>query len=546
MTYNVGTATDYIDLLDQLIQVASGRHLSTVAINAAGANYLAGEILAISGTGATATHVAQIEVVTVSGGAITAARVYRGGAYTVDPTTTTANVSTSTGFTFDGTATTPGTGATFDLVFAATGWTQLAREEQAASTVIAAGGTGYTNGSTDVLTVIGGVLANGGSAATFTATVSGGIVTSAALLSAGDYEVAPSSPALTSVSPGGGTGCTLTVTWADVSGDTVVVLQGDAGSAIDPLVGIKTYSSETDETGLNTVYNWALFGMTAWSSLSALHDQANISPGFSVADDGTITTSTTGDGAFMPLKDSAGIAIDWFLSVTGRRIALVCRVEGSVTVHYPQASFGLLNPFGITSELPFPAYVLGSSDRKRAWFRDSGSVFGGMSEVIERNNGPCFVWAPEGAWIAPKAAVVGSNISLAVSFTAENDVPRAMFWPLATSAVTAETDDKIWAAAGGLGFDSDDLTLASSPISIYRTPDTGGDLFPLFPVTIVQADSATDFYRVFGEIEGVFWFHEAGAGISSQDRFTQASDSYGIFQNGTRTQPFSFLAFRED
>lgn len=537
MTYNVGTATDYIDMLDQLIQVATSRNLDALVVNAGGTGHAIGDIIDIDATGSTSTHICQIEVVTLSGSAIATARIYRGGAYTVDPTTIVANAQSGSSGS--------GTGATFDLTFAATGWTQLAREEEAVSTVIAAGGTGYTNGSTDVLTVIGGVLAEGGSPATFTATVAGGIVTSAALLSAGDYEVAPTSPALTSVAPTGGTGCTLTITWADVSGDTLVVLQGNAGSAIDPLVGIKTYSSETDETGANTVYNWALFGMTSWSSLSALHQQANISPGFSVVDDGTITTSTTGDGTFVPLKTSGGVAIDWFLSVTGRRIALVCRVEGASTVHYPHASFGLLNPFGITTELPFPAYVCGSSDRKRVWFSDTSAIFGGMSEVIERNNGPFFAWAPEGEWINCKNALISSNTATTPNYAAESDVPRANIWPLGPSSIITG-DDIIHAAAPSLGFDNDDLTLTVSAMAIYRTPDTGGDLFPLFPVTAIQADSASGFYRTFGEIDGVFWLHAADSGMSSQDRITQDGDAYLISQNGTRIQPYSFLALRED
>ena len=548
MTYNVGTATDYLDLKDQLIQVITSRHLDDIAINAAGTGYEVGEILDIDGTGATATHVAQIEVVTESAGVITAARIYRGGAYTVDPSTTTGNTSTTTDLLADGTAVASanGTGATFDLTFAATGWTLLTHESEAASATVGAGGSGYTNGSTDVLTVSGGVLAPGGSAATFTATVSAGAVTSAALLSAGDYEVVPSNPVATTVAPSGGTGCTLNVTWAEVSGDAIVVLQGDAGSALDPLVGIKTYSSETDETGGDTVYNWALFGMTSWSSILPLHEQANISDGFNAAADGTITTVTTGDGAFVPLKDSDAFDIDWYISATGRRVVLVARVEGSSTVYYSHAAFGLLNQFGVSTELPFPAFVAGTSDRKRVWYRDTSSIFGGLSEVIQRNNGPFFVWAPEGSWLVAKNAQINDNQATTPTYATENVSPRVNVWPLGPSNQHEVTNNITWAPASGTGFDNDDLTATPTATAIYRTPDTGGDLFPLFPVTVVQSDSGSDFFRTFGEVDGVWWFHVADATISSQDRFTQASVAYTVFQNGTRIQPFSYLALRED
>lgn len=536
MTFNAGTATDYIDLLDQLIQVVTSRHLDSIAINAAGTGYVAGEVLGIDGTGATSTHVAQIEVVTVGGsGEITAARIYRGGAYTIDPTTTTGN-SASGG---------SGSGATFDLTFAATGWTELTRQSEAVSATVGAGGSGYS--VNDTLTLIGGVLAPGGSAATFNVdTVSSGVVTAVSLVSAGNYEVFPSNAVLTSVSPSGGTGCTLNVTWQDVSGDTIVVLQGDAGSATDPLVGIKTYSSETDETGANTVHNWALFGMTTWSASSALHQQANVSPGFAAAADGSITTSTTGDGAFVPLKDADAFSIDWWISATGRRVVLIARIESATTNYYAHASFGLLNPFGISTELPFPAYVAGTSDRKRVWYRDTSAIFGGLSEVIQRANGPAFAWSPEGSWINFKNAAISTNQSTTPAFNQANSSPRAHVWPLGNAQVHENASDQLWTDPGANGFDVADLTPSTGAVRIYRTPDTGGDLFPLFPVTYSQSDSATDFYRVFGEIEGVFWLDAADAGISSEDRIARGSTRHTIFQNGTRLEAYSFLALRED
>ena len=261
--------------------------------------------------------------------------------------------------------------------------------------------------------------------------------------------------------------------------------------------------------------------------------------------DGSITLSTTGDGSFVPLKDSDAFNIDWEISATGRRVVMIARVEGAATVYYAHASFGLLNQFGISTELPFPAYVCGSSDRKRAWHRDTSAVWGGLSEVIERNNGPFFVWAPEGVWINCKNAEIGSNQSTTPTYSAENDSPRANIWPLGTPQPRTG-DDVIHIAAASGGFDNDDFTLTVSPVAFYRTPDTGGDLFPLFPVIAEQSDSASGFYRTFGEVDGVFWHHTAGAGVSSQDRFLRGSVAHSIFQNGTRIQPFSFLALRED
>tara|TARA_R110000822_G_scaffold120633_6_gene254172 strand:- start:7579 stop:9201 length:1623 start_codon:yes stop_codon:yes gene_type:complete len=540
MTYNAGTATDYIDLLDQLIEVVTGRHMATVAVNAGGTLHAVGDIIDITATGSTSTEVAKIEVVTLSGSAIATARIYRGGVYTVDPTTIVGNAQSAT--------TGVGTGATFDITFAATGWTLNTRRSEAvvAAATVAAGGTGYA--VSDVLTLIGGVLSKGGAAATYTvATLSGSAVATVTQTTQGDYEVVPANAVLTSVAPSGGTGCTLTVAWQDLAGDTRVVLTGDAGAAIDPVVGIVTYSNETDETSINTVYNWALFGMTSWSSALALHQQPNISDGFDITvPDGDLTGSTSGDGAFVPLKPSDAFSIDWWIRANGRNVTMVARIEAAATNYYAFASFGLLNQFGITTEFPYPAFIAGTSDRKRVWYRDTGSIFGGPTEVIRRNNGPQFVWAPEGTWHESKNASISSNTSTTPGYSTENTTPRVNTWPLGPSNTHDTADDQTWAIAGSLGFDNDDFTLGVNPIAIYRTPDTGGDLFPLFPNTILQADSASDFFRTFGEMDGVWWFHIADATITSEDRITQGGAAYTIFQNGTRIQDWSYFALRED
>lgn len=538
MTWNSGTATDYIDLLDQMIEVLTSRHLDTVAVNSGGTGHAVGDVITITNTGATFTHTAQIEVVAVSGGVITDARIYRGGAYTVDPTTTTGNAQSAT--------TGAGTGSTFDLTFADTGWTQTRRTQVASSATVAAGGTGYS--VSDTLTLIGGVLGQGGSAATFNVdSVSGGVVTGVSLVTAGQYEVPPGpTGVLTSVSPSGGTGCTLDVTFGDKSGDTVVVLKGDAGgSNVDPVVGIKTYQG-LDESSVNTTYNWAVFMATADSSVLAIHQLPNISPGFNTAGDGTLTGTPSGDGAFFPCKTSDAFNITWWIRATGRSATLIAKVVSATTTYYPCVSFGLLNPLGITSEMPYPGYVLCSSDRPKVWYRDTASLFGGMSDVISRNNGPGFFWGPEGAWTQFRVAIIGTNTTLTPVYTTPGTTsPRATLWPLGYAQPHSNADDQIWSAAASTGFDNQDLTDAT-PTKIYRTPNTAGDLFPLFPLTVKQDDSATGYFRTLGEIDGAFWFSDGGVAISSEDRHLQDPNRYTVFQSGTRIQPHSFFCLRED
>jgi len=535
MTWNQGTATDYLNLLDQLVQVVTSRHLSTVAVNAAGTGYVAGDILGITGTGATSTHVAQIEVLTVGGsGEVATARVYTGGAYTVDPSTVVGNAATGGS----------GSSATFDLAFAETGWTQRRRTQVAVSATISAGGTGYA--VSDTLTLVGGVQGNGGSAATFNVdSVSVGVVTAVTLVLAGQYEVPPGLSAV-QVTGGGGSGALLNLTAANKTGDTVVVLTGDSGGALaDPVFAIKTYQG-TDESTINVTYNWALFMATANSQVLPVHQLVNVTSGFNTStNDGQITASSTGDGCFVPLKTSDAFNLSWWISATGRRVHAVVKVQASGTTYYPQFSFGLLNPFGVASELAYPACLIGPSDRKSVWYRDTNSLFGGVSEIIRRNNGPGFFWSAEGTWLQFANGIITSNTSLSPSYNVSNTTPRTALWPLGYMQAHELTADQNWEIASALGFDNEDFTDVA-PTLIYRTPNTGGDLFPLFPLTITQGDAATDFFRVLGEIDGCFWFSTGGEAVASEDRLQQAGVRYRLFQNGTRIQHHSYIAIRED
>lgn len=552
MTYNSGTSTDYLDLLDQLLQVATGRHLDAVVINAGGTGYEVGEILDISATGSTSTHVCQLEVTSIAAGVIDGIRIYRGGAYTVDPTTIVANVSTSTNLLFDGSAvaTADGTGATFDLTFAATGWTQLSRSSDAASAVVGAAGNGYNIG--DILTVVGGVQSiDTPAVATFTvATLTGGAgsgVATVTLTTAGDYQVIPSNAVLTTNDGTGDDLCTLTVTWADLAGDTVVVMQGDAGSAVDPIVGIHTWSELTDQTGANTVYNWSIHPMTAFAASTPLHAQTNVmDEGFDTVGDGTITTSTSGDGSWVPLKIADAFDMTWWMRIDGRSIVMIVKLETASTTYYAHMGFGLLDGFGTATELPYPAFCATSSDRPRAWYADTSSIWGGLSEVISRADGPAFMWEVDGAWTEVKNAGISGNNTTTPTYSEQNNTPRANVGPLGRQNVHEEPDDAIWGTASTNGFDATDLTPATGATRIYRTPDTGGDLFPMWPITYTRSDSATDKFFVQGEVPGVFWLDQADSGFSSEDRLTQAGERYTIFQNGTRIQPWSYLALKED
>lgn len=88
-------------------------------------------------------------------------------------------------------------------------------DTEALSATVAAGGSGYSED--DVLTLSGGQV---DTAATFIVTgESSGVVTSVALVSGGSYRQIPSNPV--STTGGGGSGCTLNVTWDETPWDNV-------------------------------------------------------------------------------------------------------------------------------------------------------------------------------------------------------------------------------------------------------------------------------------------------------------------------------------
>lgn len=88
-------------------------------------------------------------------------------------------------------------------------WCEDTDSSSAISATVAAGGTSYQVG--DILTVSGGTVTT---AATFkVATLSGSAVATVALVAGGEYTTTPANPA--STTGGNGTGCTLTVSYAN-------------------------------------------------------------------------------------------------------------------------------------------------------------------------------------------------------------------------------------------------------------------------------------------------------------------------------------------
>jgi len=108
-----GASTAHIDLSNVLVAAATGHSLVSIdSVAAGGTGYSVGDIITL--TGGTFSIAAQIEVLTLSGSAVATARIFNQGIYTVDPSDPVAQGSVSPA---------GGSGATFNLTFAANGWT---------------------------------------------------------------------------------------------------------------------------------------------------------------------------------------------------------------------------------------------------------------------------------------------------------------------------------------------------------------------------------------------------------------------------------------
>jgi len=543
MVYNSGTGiTDQVDMLDKLIEVVTSRNLTAVAVNAGGTGHVVGDIIGITATGSTSTIVAQLEATTVSSGVITGIRIYRGGAYTVDPTTTTGNAQSST--------TGAGTGATFDLTFSAASWAVNRRSQEAVSATIAGGGTGYT--VSDQITLVGGVVGHDGSVAVFNVdSVSSGVITGVSVVSAtrGNYEEVPANPV--SVTGGTGSGATLTVTWGDPpqtrQDGQIAMLQGEGLGGTDEIhIAIKTY---TQVNGFDNAYNWSVMGLTNYNSLLPLHQQVGINTS-------QINTST---GALpASLKDIAGVVLknndanpdmSWWINHNGRRIILVAKVQGSSNVMYASMYAGFLNQTATDTEYPYPLWVCGNtSEQNRVWTNTS-DLTGGIVEVISDTTvdpaGPGYLLTPAGSWTS-FASEISSNSS-------SRDVETEFcVYPIANPVGVSGSGQTVNIGSAAFASGTSMIPTTSVPgtpsLQLKPTPGSGDDYYWLVAPIVMRKESSQfpSLHNMYGEIDGVFWFHTGNNVVVSEDRFEFGTNRHTIFANGNRTQVWSYFALSED
>jgi len=111
--FHQGQATDYIDLLVQLEELAVNSHVDVIVLNVGGTGWAVGDLFTINGGTTVGGHAAIGEVLTEAAGVALTVRIFAGGAYTVSPgvAATTTAILPSVGINL-----------TIDATILATGW----------------------------------------------------------------------------------------------------------------------------------------------------------------------------------------------------------------------------------------------------------------------------------------------------------------------------------------------------------------------------------------------------------------------------------------
>jgi len=111
--FHQGQATDYIDLLVKLEELAINSHVDVIVLNIGGTGWAVGDLFTINGGTIVGGHNAIGEVLTEAGGVVLTVRIFAGGAYTVSP-----GVAATTTAIFPAV----GINLTIDATIATTGW----------------------------------------------------------------------------------------------------------------------------------------------------------------------------------------------------------------------------------------------------------------------------------------------------------------------------------------------------------------------------------------------------------------------------------------
>lgn len=507
----------YIQSSKAILDWLTRGKITSVAVVAAGTGYVVDDLVELNS--GTSRFLARFQVTSVDGsGGVTGLQMVSSGSYDVLPDTTAASHPTTGGV--------------------GSGLTVTVGVEGNYSAAVNAGGVGYVVG--EVVTLTGGALHTGESAATFVVTsVSTGVVTGLAPLRVSRYDTPPSNPVSTTASVSGA-GLTIDLTqvsWTHSDSASENYVDGvtnfnwwvtgvnNAGGA--PVCGVKTESSGASRwLGLKVA--------TSFDDTQTFDFQPNASPNNCrlPSTDSTVTlfaatnvarsmnivsrTAPTYEhgymGLFTPFIDSpntkypfplvcAGTTISASINsaFSGRNINLPGAVHASI-LHHPE-----------TSQTAGPYFL---RDLTGNWRHFAPSEVGGAFRMWPFNSS----WSPASDLDAPDIASGSGTVTPAGLL--ENDL----------------RDDQRNTSSIEGPFNVNDA-LNPSPFG-----SGGRDLYFLVPPIMVEEFSTT--HQIYGELEGVLAIN--GRGLSAEDRIQDDQGAtYFVFTDTLSNENRNFIAVRE-
>lgn len=543
----------YREILTRLVAFSTSKHISAIAINAAGTGYTAGNILTITHAGAYGD--AKIEVLTVGGsGEILTVAIRAAGAFSNRVATVAVNaggssypVSTTVYLEIQGgtatekakvSATTNGSGVVTAVSLFETGGAYSVAPSATAATTAIVGPSTATTGSgctinTTMTSLIGttGIAATGGSgsSATFDLTLTDTGWT--AMRNENDYSV------------------------NSINTEKEVILRGTVAGGDEPYIGFRTY---TQTSGLSTRYGWVLVGMDGFNAGLAFASQPNAGPIPSSGTVGDITASPP-PGPYFLLFDNAQ---DYWFTVNGRRMTCVVKAQGPSVLSYTSMYAGLMNPFGTATEAPYPMYLSATTAVPNTPPDAASTTVTGITElcssVTAGRQAAAYFRDPTSGLYGRVMNTTGSTV--VNNSTTQNDPydARIVLYPTGSAQgstsvnvlnagcrVVFGNDDSVYSRVGATLTD-DDLAPAVSTVM----PTIGDNEMLLIPCVVSSSvnNPPVYYHAILGELEGIYWIPGAtssGTTVVSEDTITISSTRYKIFPNVNRRERYSFFAIKE-
>jgi len=534
------TQSFYRDLLAQIVQHATSKHIATIsAISAPGTGYVVGDVLGY--THASALHPADFVVTAVGGGgSITGLRIRSGGSFGRRVATVAVNAG-GTGY------------AVGNIVeineghVAGTDFRQRCKirintlSGSAAATIsIWEGGGNYQDGTdpaaSAATTTKIGPAAGTGSGLTVNTTMQAITGTSGLALTGGT-----------------GTGAQINVTLADTGWVTLrddhnyttphgetdekqVVLRGTVLGGDEPLIG---YVSWFEESGVTDYWGLLEVVMDVYNDGLALEAQLGANPSSDVV--------SPNGGSYIPSLDEAE---ESWLSTDGRKIAGVHKTVGTTVTAYHSHYLGLFDPFGTAIEAPYPMVMFGSVSGSRTWHAGATSPADvtGITEAFRNTNRTTSMFYRR----VDDGTYLGINNAEGTAFPMTITNVRNVF-PIGAPQQGSGSEMDVISGEGNFAWSSTIASTTGVSPTVLLLPAPGSNAHHLLPVVVELRNSKVAPIE-FGPAGRFFNFHWCGGTktdlttIGSEDTFTDPNDPsivYRAFPCGVRTETYSFYALQE-